>query len=263
MGKPVALSEGNPTRVIPPQDANEQHIMTVTGTNAVRVGHTRYEAQNGVQLTAGQRHRVSNLQGEELYAVSIGGDSEVRISKAAADVEPLAERDVAVVEGDITDDVSGSIDVSDRQGREAGKVRVMNSGGVLVDPATDSTLSSTLEREVATWTAGVLDVAIDNEPVAVSESGAELTTVATGRVTVTAAGTAEQLPTVTVDGELTITALSGNAGTVYVGDSTVDATSGDPLQPGQSITVSINNADGLYVDADNGGDTISYLAEQA
>jgi len=62
----------------------------------------------------------------------------------------------------------------DRASRNNGKTRLMDKNEVLIDPATDETLSSTLSREISQWSAGVLPVEQDS-PVALEDtSGAQV-----------------------------------------------------------------------------------------
>ena len=84
---------------------------------------------------------------------------------------------------------------------------------------------------------------------------------------VTTAGTAEALTASDIDTkEVIIKAPSGNAGAVYLGDSTVAAANGYPLAAGDSVTltdllanssedVRFSLAD-IYVDSANDGDGV-------
>ncbi len=89
-----------------------------------------------------------------------------------------------------------------------------------------------------------------------------------GQKNVTSAGTAEQLPDVTVpDGcQLTIIAKPGNAGTIYLGKSKADAESVtnrfDGLVAGLAASLKIDNANKVWVNASDDGDGVSYLVEQ-
>lgn len=77
--------------------------------------------------------------------------------------------------------------------------------------------------------------------------------------------TAVQLPD--VPGRfVTITALTSNAGNVYLGgsgvtvpDGTTDTTSGIELEPGDMWMAEISNLNKLYMICDNAGDDITYL----
>ncbi|TKX79274.1 hypothetical protein EXE53_16735 [Halorubrum sp. SD626R] len=111
-------------------------------------------------MSAGQSHTVTNLRGKKLYAAAFDGATAIRVRRAAADVQAQPERNVTIEAGEVSID---ELDVSDRAGREIGKVRVQDADGVLVDPATDNTISSELSREIATWSAGPISV----EPVTI------------------------------------------------------------------------------------------------
>lgn len=81
-------------------------------------------------------------------------------------------------------------------------------------------------------------------------------------VTVSSAGTAEQLPSNSVPkgAQVAIKALD-NQGTVYVGGSTVDSSNGFPLSSGNTLTYSVSDTSLVYVDADNSGDGIAFTVE--
>jgi hypothetical protein len=89
--------------------------------------------------------------------------------------------------------------------------------------------------------------------------------VAHGRTSVTSAGTAEQMPSqVLEDGKpVALIGVRGNTGDVYIGDSSVTSSNGVPVASGQVITLQVTNLDAIYVDADNDGDELAYLAEVA
>jgi len=88
---------------------------------------------------------------------------------------------------------------------------------------------------------------------------------ATGQVTVTTAGEREQLPEQPIpDGTaLVVRADSDNAGDVFVGDDTVDSTTGFALGAGESVALQPTDAATVFVDAATGGDGISWLVEVA
>ena len=84
------------------------------------------------------------------------------------------------------------------------------------------------------------------------------TSAGSGQLTVDAAGAAEQLPSQACKA-VTIAALPGNAGDIYLGASDVDDTNGRVLEPGDAVDVAIDNLNRLYIDADTTDDGISYL----
>jgi len=84
-----------------------------------------------------------------------------------------------------------------------------------------------------------------------------------GHKTVTAAGTAENLTAMDVpDGiYLTIRALVGNVGNVYVGSSKANAEDVNKrltLQPGESSSFKSDDTDLIWIDADNNGEGVEY-----
>lgn len=58
---------------------------------------------------------------------------------------------------------------------------------------------------------------------------------------------------------VTITALVGNAGIIYVGSSAVTSANGHQLTPGSSVALDINSLSAVWIDAANSGDAITYL----
>jgi len=90
---------------------------------------------------------------------------------------------------------------------------------------------------------------------------------ATGQKNVTVAGVAEQLSSLVIpDGfALTIVAKKGNAGDIYVGTSQAnaqDATVAFVLDARDNIDLYVNNANLLWIDADNPGEGVQYVVEQ-
>lgn len=87
-------------------------------------------------------------------------------------------------------------------------------------------------------------------------------TLVTGNKTVTTGGTIVQLSTTSVVCKrVDIVALFGNAGTIYVGDVNVLASTkvGMPLTQGSSYTAYVNDLSLIYVDATNNGDKVSFV----
>jgi len=94
------------------------------------------------------------------------------------------------------------------------------------------------------------------------------TSITTGQRDVPAAGTAEQLPSVTIpEGfQLTIIAKPANTGTIYFGNSKANAESAtarfDGLSAGLAVSLEITNANLVWVNASVNGEGISYIVEQ-
>jgi len=81
-----------------------------------------------------------------------------------------------------------------------------------------------------------------------------------GSQDVATAGTSEQLPDQTCK-EVTIIAKENNTGNIYIGGSTVSSTSyGAKLSTLDSITLSISNTNLIYIDSDNNGEGVTYIA---
>jgi len=93
-------------------------------------------------------------------------------------------------------------------------------------------------------------------PLAVRQPGSN--TFGHGEQDVTTAGTAEQLATQDCR-EITILAKDGNSGKIFVGDSTVSASSfGAFLRSGDSVTIAVENTDMIYIDAENNNEGVRY-----
>lgn len=89
-----------------------------------------------------------------------------------------------------------------------------------------------------------------------------------GKVVVATAGTRVQLiPSYTTSGQITITALSSNSGTIVVGGVTcvaaIGTRRGHPLEPGDSWSVTITDPTTLYIDATVNGEGVSYVQVSA
>lgn len=77
---------------------------------------------------------------------------------------------------------------------------------------------------------------------------------------VTTAGTRIQLPAYSCK-EVTIIAKKGNTGSIFVGGSNVSSTVyGAELEQKESITLSVSNANLIYIDSSVSGEGVSYVA---
>jgi|1_EtaG_2_1085319.scaffolds.fasta_scaffold58833_1 hypothetical protein len=81
----------------------------------------------------------------------------------------------------------------------------------------------------------------------------------TNQFTVTTAGTAVQLQT-SANLSLTIKALAGNTGLIYVGDSTVDSSTGFELSAGDSVSLAISQNNVIWLDCSVNGEGVSVIA---
>lgn len=78
--------------------------------------------------------------------------------------------------------------------------------------------------------------------------------------TVTTAGTRVRLDDIPA-GEVTVIALKGNTGSIFVGGSDVSSTVfGVELQANEAFTFNVNNANLIYIDASVNGEGVSYVA---
>ncbi|KKL82641.1 hypothetical protein LCGC14_1982740 [marine sediment metagenome] len=87
-----------------------------------------------------------------------------------------------------------------------------------------------------------------------------------GQKTVTAAGTAEQLPSQAIpDGfDLVVRALLANGGAIYLGNSQDEAESSTaqiPFTAGNGLTLRVRNVNMVWVDALVSGEGVDYWVE--
>lgn len=82
--------------------------------------------------------------------------------------------------------------------------------------------------------------------------------VGAAQVRVPSAGTAVRLPDNPLTQGMTVRALLGNTGTVYVG-GVLSAHTGFELGPGDAISLDVDNTSAVYLDATVDGDGVSLL----
>ena len=131
----ITIEPGEPERVIRSEDTQMPHIVEVSDA-PVRFAHKKSEASRGATLRAGQSHTLSNFRGMGLWLAAVDQPASVRVRPAGASVDTQPPKDVTVVEGDVR--IDSDLDISDRAAREIGKARMMDSGGTLIDPPTES-----------------------------------------------------------------------------------------------------------------------------
>jgi hypothetical protein len=59
---------------------------------------------------------------------------------------------------------------------------------------------------------------------------------------------------------VTIKAKFGNSGNIYVGGNPVTSSTGLILQPGEAVSLDIANLATVFIDSDNNGEGVSYIA---
>ena len=99
----------DPVRIIDSEDATRTDAWSVeVGSGPVRISHERTTAvrRNGETLQRDQKHRLSNLRGEQLWAVAVDEPTTLRITPAGVDARADPTGDVRVIEGDIDADVT-------------------------------------------------------------------------------------------------------------------------------------------------------------
>lgn len=112
----------------------------------------------------------------------------------------------------------------------------------------------------------IVDTNGDPYPLAEAGRQGNWATVDHGQQSVATAGTAEALNggtslTVPDGSSLAVRANGGNAGNIYVGDSTVASTNGFILGAGESIGLQVSDVADVYIDADNAGEGVSWIVE--
>lgn len=132
-------------------------------------------------------------------------------------------------------------------------------GTIDTDTGNIATDTSTIAGDTTSLDSKVTKADTDDVTVTSMVQPTPPTAVRNGQKTVAAAGTAEAISgSVAVNGVI-VQALAGNAGNVFVGDSSVDSTNGFELQPGQATSVAIDNLNKVYVDAANNDDGVCFI----
>ena len=101
------------------------------------------------------------------------------------------------------------------------------------------------------------DLSIGNVDV---DSIAIPTAIYNGQETVDLAGTAQAIgSSQALLSGITVRALAGNTGLVYVGNASVDSTNGHELAAGVSVFIEVDNVATIYVDAATNDDGVSWV----
>lgn len=132
-------------------------------------------------------------------------------------------------------------------------------------PQVGGTISTNSEGVVLLLNNGGVAVAAAGNSSGFLSGGAVPATPTDGHTNVTTAGTAVALAASTPCSSVTITALSGNTGTIAVGASTVLAAVGAtrrgiPLNAGDSVSIPIANVSTLFIDSTVNGEGVSWLS---
>jgi len=187
-GSQLEIESGETEKLITDDQGNQTYLVEVTGPNNIRISHTKRYAADGTTLSAGQTHTVSNLQGERLYAAAFEGSTAVRVREASADVKSQPEKEVSVIDGEVS--LNSDIDITDRSGREIGKARLQDSGGTLIDPASSTDLAATQPREITAYSGSEIPVSVSSATIS-AYSGSALPTDTTGTEPVSAETSAD------------------------------------------------------------------------
>jgi len=85
-------------------------------------------------------------------------------------------------------------------------------------------------------------------------------TIRNGKKTVASSGTAVVIvASSTPVSAVVVQALADNTGLVYVGDASVDSSTGMELQAGQATGIAIDDLNKIYIDADEDGDGVCFI----
>ena len=85
-------------------------------------------------------------------------------------------------------------------------------------------------------------------------------TLQNGEKLVTIAGTAESLGgDVPLISGVTVKALSGNTGNVFIGGSAVDSSNGYIFEPGNKEFIPASNLNTVFIDSENNGDGVRFI----
>jgi hypothetical protein len=84
-------------------------------------------------------------------------------------------------------------------------------------------------------------------------------TVGADRAAVTTPGTPTRLPAHAGIYGLTLRAMPGNQGLIYIGGPTVTFLSGFPLAAGEAMSLDVNNSNAVYLDAQDAGDAVALV----
>lgn len=81
-----------------------------------------------------------------------------------------------------------------------------------------------------------------------------------GQQTVTTVGTRVQLSTTSTSIlSVTVKALEGNTGTIYVGGSNVSSSNGYELSSSEPVSLDVDNLTDVYIDASVAGEGVSFI----
>lgn len=100
----IDLADGEVEEIINQRDAEGQDrwILEVTGSNDIRYSHDERYASEGTTVPAGMQTRLTNLRGDRLFVSAFDGATTIRVMPASADNVRNPNRDVTILEGDVT-----------------------------------------------------------------------------------------------------------------------------------------------------------------
>lgn len=115
-------------------NAEEITILRADDTVSLRIG-----SQQAAPIPLRQLESIKIPEGvQQLYLTNSSGTGELLLLFGVSGVDASAGGS----------EIEGTVDVDNRAAREIGKARVQDSGGVLIDPATETSLTSVQPRSV-------------------------------------------------------------------------------------------------------------------
>lgn len=133
-----------PTHEIPADTAKEIlsrgesanfHVTEVAGAEVSFARGVKDMAENGPRVEPGDRVRITGAQGP-FWAYSHGSDASVTIDSSSWGIDYMSRPDFGTIDSvDSVGEIQQPVDITDRQGRQIGKARLMDSGGALIDGA--------------------------------------------------------------------------------------------------------------------------------
>lgn len=200
---------------------------------------------------SGQKVSNSALSNNPDYTVEV----EEQAGQVLRQVIKVAEMPAVSVTGGATEAKQDSI-ITELQG--IASAQLPDGHNVTVDNASLAITAASLPLPSGAATSA-LQTTGNSSLSTISGHVARATSIISGVVTVTTAGTRVQLPS-NACRWVVVTGLHTNTGFVYVGSSSVASGQGLPLAPTQNQELRLTNTNLLYVDADTSGDRLCFIA---
>lgn len=189
-------------------------------------------------------------------ALDISNDYARELGRVVVDNDRLDTDLSAALNGDGTalrTVLQAAVSIEDRQGNQ-------------IDPATDGGLQAIQDRLTDTVASEATLASVDGSAADTAGALTNSAGVAHGQHATNTADTAESITggaasPVGAGKAVAVQAIPGNSGTIYVGDATVDSSTGYPLVGGQVVTLAVEDAANIYVTAPTTGDAVAWIVE--